>query len=174
MSGFAFANENPLNKGEKIEGLTKRYRYTKSIKFVERGVEFYVFPNGKFDYNRRRISHRGRNGVNINYNSGNSSLYYRSIRKSPYRSISVGYDYLGRICTVGGVPVNYDRYGNVQHIGSVYVGYNRRNRVSSVGNLYIYYNRWGHISNLEGYVNDYNHKRRYSRSYETFEKCHKF
>ena len=31
--------------------ITKRYRYTQPIMFVERGVEFLIFPNGEFDFN---------------------------------------------------------------------------------------------------------------------------
>ena len=31
--------------------INKRYRYTQPVVFVERGVEFLIFPNGEFDFN---------------------------------------------------------------------------------------------------------------------------
>ena len=148
-SGMVLANEKILIK----EGLTKRYRYNKPIKFVERGVVFYVYPNGDLDFNDRNHYRRGR--VSVGYNAPGGRFYYRS---NPYRSRII-YDYHGRVKRIKNIYIGYDRLGRVKRIGDIYINYNRRGWVSHVGGLYVYYNRFGEIRGYEGYVNGDNEYR---------------
>lgn len=60
------------------------YSYTNAINFSERGIDFFVFINGDFDFD-------------INYN----------------RNIRINRDFRGRIKTIGNVSVRYDLRGNV-------------------------------------------------------------
>lgn len=91
------------------------YSYDNAVSFVERGIEFFVFTNGDFDFD---TNFRNR-GVRINR------------------------DFRGRIRRVGNVFINYDFRGNVSRIGNVFINY-RRNRLVSVGNLTVRYDRWGY------------------------------
>ncbi|NNK88763.1 MAG: hypothetical protein HKO90_10805 [Flavobacteriaceae bacterium] len=139
--------------------ITKRYRYTQPIMFVERGVEFLIFPSGEFDFNTELIG-----------NPLNDDFYYRgnnSRRSSINRTFGapgrhLGYNYnggtlilhdrFGRVRRIGNVFINYDRFGRVKRIGSVYMRY-RRGLLKQVGGLTIQYNRWGDIIGTHGFVN---------------------
>lgn len=89
------------------------YSYTNTINFSERGIDFFVFINGDFDFD-------------INYN----------------RNIRINRDFRGRIKTIGNVSVRYDLRGNVTRIGDIYINY-FRNRITRVGDLRVSYDRWG-------------------------------
>jgi hypothetical protein len=89
------------------------YSYTNTINFSERGIDFFVFINGDFDFD-------------INYN----------------RNIRINRDFRGRIKTIGNVSIRYDLRGNVTRIGDIYINY-FRNRITRVGDLRVSYNRWG-------------------------------
>lgn len=92
------------------------YSYDNSVNFVERGIEFFVFTNGDFDFNTRFGNNRG---VRINRN------------------------FNGQIRRVGNVFINYDRFGNVTRIGNIFINY-RRGRLHRVGDLRVRYDRWGY------------------------------
>ncbi|WP_299050747.1 hypothetical protein [uncultured Polaribacter sp.] len=100
------------------------YSYTNAVNFVERGIEFYVFTNGEFDFDTN----------------------YRN------RGVRIHRDYRGRIRNIGNVFVNYDSYGNVSRIGNIFIRYHR-GRLARVGNLRVDYDRWG-LPVFRGYVND--------------------
>lgn len=158
---FASATEQLTNLKGKELSINKRYRFTQPIMFVERGVEFLIFPNGEFDFNtdvnygyygnyyyRHSKSKRGKintaygaPGVRINYNRP--------------RGVYVSHDRFGRIRRIGNVFINYDYTGRVKRIGSVYMQY-RRGKLKQVGGLHIQYNRWGDIVSLRGKVNKSN------------------
>lgn len=106
------------------------------IQFKERGIKFYIFLDGQFDFN----THPNRY-TNIDY-------AYRTSRRSPrvtsHRGVRIERDYRGRVRRVGNVFINYNRYGKVSRIGKVFIKYNRRH-VSKVGGLKVLYNNWGNV-----------------------------
>ncbi|MCB0445617.1 MAG: hypothetical protein KDC68_08225 [Gelidibacter sp.] len=157
---------NATTNGEDFTNTT-RYRYAEPITFVERGVEFLIFPDGSFDFN-----------TNIN-DSFNDNLYYKTtntkrssvnatfgapgtvsrIHYSQPRSygVLIQHDRDGKVRRIRNVFINYDRTGKVKRIGSVYMTYNRRNgRLTQVGGLRVNYNGWGEIVHASGVVNHYN------------------
>lgn len=130
------------------------YRYAEPIVFLERGVEFYVFPNGEFDFNtvsnHYSANPRPRHGA-INTTYGAPRTY--SINYGPRdRGIRIEHDYMGRVRRVGNAFINYDAYGRVKRIGNVYMRYNSF-ALTQVGGLRIIYNRRGCIVDIIGFVN---------------------
>ena len=138
--------------------LTTRYHHAQPILFVERGIEFIIFPNGDFDFNTSLDAY------------GNDDMYYRTTntrrgsmtspgnlpRHNVYspRGVQVIHDRFGNVRRVGNVFINYDYFGRVKRIGSVYVKY-KRNRLVQVGGLKLMYNKHGKLVNTRGQVNRY-------------------
>lgn len=136
--------------------INKRYRYTQPVMFVERGVEFLIFPNGEFDFNTDiyyrydsyyRNGKSKRRGINTTY--GAPGVRYNYSRS---RGVYVAHDRLGRVRRVGNVYVNYDHYGRIKRVGSVYIKY-RHGRLKQVGGLHIKYNRKGKVIDTWGKIN---------------------
>ena len=142
-------------------------RYAQPIIFMERGVEFLIFPDGSFDFNTNNYdpyyndgvyykSNRSkRSNVNINYRGPNVNVAYsNNIRNS---GVYISRDRFGQVRRIGNVFLNYDRRGKVTRIGSVFIEYGRgRNgTLRQVGGLRVNYNHWGEIVNLRGQVNRY-------------------
>ena len=98
------------------------HRISDPVKVKERGINFYVFPDGTFDFNAH----------------GNHYQY------AGYTAVRIERDRFGKIRRVGNVYINYNRHGQVSRIGSVFIKYNRRGLVSRVGHKYIRYNRRGY------------------------------
>lgn len=98
------------------------YTYADAVNFIERGIEFYIYPNGEFNFNT----------------SLNNSYYNRR-----NRNVSIHRDYNGKIRRVGNAYINYNRYGNVSQIGNISIRY-YRGQLASVGNLNIRYDNWGY------------------------------
>jgi len=142
---------------EGLNGITKRYRHVQPIRFVERGVVFFVYPNGSFDYNPQRTRLRVRRGTyyGASISAPGFNFNYRNRGNRFRNGLRVSYDYYGRIKTVGGIYISYNRRGKVRRIGRVNIGYNR-NRLHHVGGLQVYYNNRGYTNRLSGFVNDYN------------------
>jgi len=117
-----------------------------AIEFVERGIKFYVFLDGAFDFNTVRIAE-----VDYLYKNGR-----RTPRHMAPRGIRIERDYQGRIRRIGNVFISYTYNDKVKRIGSVFVKYNR-SRMQSVGNLKIVYNRHRvrFIGNVKGRYNPY-------------------
>jgi hypothetical protein len=131
------------------------YRDAEPIVFLERGVEFYVFPNGEFDFNtvsnHYSANPRPRSGgINTTYGAPRSYSNYGPRE----RGIRIEHDYMGRVRRVGNAFINYDAFGRVKRIGSVYMRYNSF-ALTQVGGLRIIYNRRGCIIDIIGYVNYY-------------------
>lgn len=101
------------------------YTYNNAVNFVERGIEFYIFTNGDFDFN-------------THYNN---------------RGVKISRDYRGRITRIENVFINYDRLGNVTRIGNVFMKY-YRNQLTNVGDLKVRYDRYGYPV-FYGNVRDY-------------------
>lgn len=141
------------NLSSKDNGLdiTKRYRFAQPIVFVERGIEFFIFPDGSFDFNTNYVENTRRNNVNSNYNGqrGSSS---RSIKTNIAR------DRNGTIRSINNVLLNYDKFGKVTKIGNVFMDYDhgKKGTLTQVGNLKVNYNRWGEIVATRGFVNQEN------------------
>ena len=140
-----------------------RYSYAQPIQFVERGVEFLIFPDGSFDFNTnlnytedsyyRRTNSR-RSSVNATFGAPGTRIHYSRSRRD--RGVIVRHDRDGKVRRIGNVFVNYNRYDQVKRLGTVYIGYNRFGLVNQVGGLHIRYNRRGHVIGMSGYVNYWN------------------
>lgn len=124
------------------------FRNAEPIVFMERGIEFMVFPNGDMDFNTQPTA-------------GGSSYYRRAPegrRNETYGAASanggvrVEHDYNGKVRRVGNVYINYDYDGRVKRIGSVYMSYNRF-ALTQIGMLSLIYDRNGRIIDTRGYVN---------------------
>jgi len=122
-----------------------RYNVPQSIKFVERGVKFIVFPNGEFDFKFLNPQHHGRRGHNAPGTTYNNSKRSR-----------ISYDYYGNVTKVGRNYIYYNRNCDVSQIGNITLRY-RHGKLVRVGNLRIFYNRYGEIAHTEGYVTYNNH-----------------
>ena len=127
------------------------FRNDEPIVFLERGIEFYVFPDGQLDFNTRPSNNgdlyyrkNGRSHVNKTYGAPGNS------RKGNY-GVRIEHDDLGRVRQVGNVFINYDANDRVKRIGSVYMTYNRY-AIERVGGLEIIYNNRGQIVDMVGSV----------------------
>ncbi|MBT8260673.1 MAG: hypothetical protein KJN82_05120 [Bacteroidia bacterium] len=149
------------NNGKKL-GITKRYHFTQPVMFVERGVEFLIFPNGEFDFNTELVSapyddnvyYKGssrRSNVNRTYGAPGSYANFHSTAGT-----LVLHDRYGKVRRIGNIFLNYDYYGRIKRVGSVYMRY-RHNRLVQVGGLKLLYNRHGKFVGTRGKVNRYNH-----------------
>lgn len=159
----ASATELNTNNPDTHFDINKRNRYAQPIMFVERGVEFLIFPDGSFDfntntrngYNYYKPNSRRRNNVNVGYRGPNARIQFSTYNSN--RGVSISRYRNGNIKRIGNVYLNYDRFGNITRAGSVFIDYNRGNGlVRQVGGLKVKYNRWGEIVNLRGQVNHFN------------------
>lgn len=128
--------------GENFE----RRSYEDAFIFVERGVEFAVFPDGQFDFffspqgNFNRIpSHR-----NYSFNSG--------YNYGPF----VQYDDYGAVIQIENVPVYYDYYGRIIQAGRVQIRYNAFGYVNRIGNMFVQYDPYNHFNHTSGRINSRN------------------
>lgn len=150
------AGDAVLN-GEDLK--TNRFGFTQPISFVERGVEFLIFPDGSFDFNTEVFTtnpgnddfyyRRNRRSTNRTYGAPNTSQYHTG------RGVIVRHDRLGRVRRIGNVFINYDRQGRIKRAGTVYMTY-RRGQLKQVGGLRILYNRYGMVIGTRGFVNHNN------------------
>jgi len=151
------AETKSASKGEDLT--INRYNYSQPIVFVERGVEFLIFPDGTFDFNTELDYTQGesyyrrntkRRNVNVTFGAPGTQVRYSTRRP---RGVIVKHDHLGRVRRIGNVFLNYNRHGQIKRAGSVYIGYNRRGLARQIGGLFIKYNRRGHIIRITGQVN---------------------
>lgn len=155
MMTITAAETTTANEG--FNGITKRYRHVQPIRFVERGVVFFVYPDGSFDYNPQRTRLRVRRGTfyGASISAPGFNVNFRNRGNRFRRGVRVSYDHNGRLKTVGGVYINYNRRGKVRRIGRVNISYNR-GRLNRVGGLQLYYNNRGYANRFSGFINDYN------------------
>jgi hypothetical protein len=146
LIGSGVANATERNNGR----FPVDFRNADPIVFTERGVEFYIFPDGQFDFNTR---------------PSNGDMYYKSGRRngpnttygSPANGqnrnfgVKVEHDYTGKVRRIGNVFINYDANDRIKRVGSVYMTYNRY-ALTQVGGLQIVYNRRGQIVDIFGTV----------------------
>jgi hypothetical protein len=132
-------------------GNKNRFSLDEPISFTERGIEFFIFANGDFDFNTAP--------------AGNDDIMYKNGRRNANQTFGTHYtpsssgvriehDTHGRIRRIGNVFVNYDGQDRIKRIGSVYMTYNQA-ALTRVGNLRIIYNRRGQIVNILGNVKGY-------------------
>lgn len=162
MSGsLALASETTIFSGRPTNyGID--YREAEPIIFMERGIEFLVFPDGAFDFNTEPTT-RDDNSYYRSSRRGQNSTYGAPGTGS--RGVKVEHDYNGRVRRVGNVFINYDARGRVKRIGTVYMSYNSF-ALAQIGNLRLIYNRSGQLVDATGYVNAYNRAYTYQPYYD--------
>jgi len=106
----------------KAEWHTRMHRMDDPVKVKIRYIDFYVFPNGDFDFNAH--------GHHYQY--------------AGYMGVRIERDRYGKIRRVGNVYINYNSYGQVSRIGSIFVKYNRHGLVERIGRKRIRYHRGGY------------------------------
>ncbi|WP_339888442.1 hypothetical protein [uncultured Flavobacterium sp.] len=157
MSNVTIASEKNVFTGndEGYRFITD-YRDADPIVFKERGIEFFIFLDGQFDFNTQATTAPTRNRTeNMNRTHGAPGVRTVSVANSyygPVKGVKVEHDYQGRVRRVGNVFINYDAYGRVKRVGSVYMKYNSF-ALKQVGGMKIFYNRRGQIMDIVGYVN---------------------
>jgi hypothetical protein len=152
----ASAIMNHSNGKNKID-----FSQNEPIEFTERGIAFYVFPNGEFDFNTTPTV--------------NSDVYYRRTTNSTSEGrrnfapenngVRIEHDALGRVRRIGNVFINYDFQNRIKRIGTVYMSYNRF-ALDQIGGLKIIYNRRGQIINMYGSVKGFEANYCNTNSYE--------
>lgn len=141
-----------------------RHEYTidEPIVFTERGIEFFVFANGDFDFNTRPDDTQGGYYFKSAGKKGADKTTSRGGRGPVNYGVIVEQDSFGRVRRVGNTFINYDFNDRVSRIGSVFMKYNRF-ALTQVGGLRIVYNRFGEITDMigavkgraSGYTNNY-------------------
>jgi hypothetical protein len=138
-----------------------RFSFDEPISFVERGVEFFVFPNGDFDFNTRP---HDSDGDYFYKTAGKRGAKASTSRRPVNYGTRIEHDSFGRVRRVGNTFINYDNRDRVSRIGSVYMRYNRF-ALTQIGGMSIIYNRRGDIVDMvgsikgfrnQGYVYHYN------------------
>jgi len=137
------------------------FNQNEPIEFTERGIAFYVFPNGEFDFNTTPTF--------------NSEVYYRRTTTATSEGrrnfipenngVRIEHDALGRVRRIGNVFINYDFQNRIKRIGTVYMSYNRF-ALDQIGGLKIIYNRRGQIINMYGSVKGFEANYCNTNSYE--------
>jgi len=111
-----------------LSTIKMRTNYTNNdvVSFVERGIHFYVFLNGDFEYTTHY------NHSYIDYNG----------RRIQTNKINIRRDYSKKITKIGNVYITYDYRGNVARIGTVCINY-QQGYLSRVGDLTVRFDRNG-------------------------------
>lgn len=130
-------------------GAPTRFSLNEPISFTERGIEFFVFPNGDFDFNTRPDDSQG----NYFFRSAGKRGGDKTDRGRRPANIGtlIEHDSFGRVRRVGNTFINYDSRDRVSRIGTVYMSYNRF-ALAQIGGLRISYNRYGEIAGMFGQV----------------------
>jgi len=171
-----------VTKAVSSQGENARYRLAQPIMFIERGIEFMIFPDGSFDFNTnvdlyqdntnsyyyKSPSSKRTNAVNNTFGvtSTTSPVQYATPRRQNYHptGVLVQHDSDGKVRRIGNVFINYDSQGRIKRAGTVYMSYLRGNNglLRQVGGLRVNYNRWGEIIHLSGTVNANNNHYTYT------------
>ena len=130
-----------------------RMSFDEPISFVERGIEFFVFPNGDFDFNTRPNDSQG----DYFYRKANNRGASAQARGNGNFGTLIEHDSFGRVRRVGNTFINYDNRDRISRIGSVYMKYNRF-ALSQIGGMKIIYNNRGAIVNTVGSIKGYSNQ----------------
>lgn len=148
LFGSALANATDRNNRR----LAFDLRNGEPIVFSERGIEFYVFANGQFDFNTRPSN--GDMYYKSNKKNGSNKSYDKPGKGPKWNNdVVIEQDRSGKIRRIGNVLLNYDSRNRVNRIGSVFMEYNRHG-LTQVGGLHIVYNHRNVIVDVYGNVND--------------------
>ena len=147
VGNMANASENPVfSDNTTIE----RFNFDEPIAFTERGIGFYVFPNGEFDFNTRPQDSQG----DYYYKTAGKRAGGEVNRRPENYGVRIEHDAFGRVRRIGNTFINYDYNDRVSRIGTVYMRYNNF-ALTQVGGLRIIYNRRGQIIDIFGSVKGY-------------------
>ena len=124
-----------------------RYSFEEPISFIERGIEFFVFPNGDFDFNTRPQDSQG----DYYYRTAGRREAKTAARRPVNYGVLIEHDSFGRVRRIGNTFINYDSRDRVNRIGSVYMKYNRH-ALTQIGGMRIVYNNRGDIVNMIGRI----------------------
>jgi len=139
-----------------------RISFNEPISFVERGIEFFVFPNGDFDFNTRPEDSQG----DYLYRKAGGRNKGAHDRGNSNFGVLIQHDSFGRVRRVGNTFINYDSRDRISRIGSVYMKYNRF-ALSQIGGMKLIYNYRGDIVNTVGSIKGFgNQGFVYSNSYQ--------
>jgi hypothetical protein len=152
LFGGGVANATEKNSFSHERKSPVDFRNAEPIVFIERGVEFFVFPDGQFDFNTRPST----SGRDMYYKAARTSAVNKTYgAPSNFRNgnygVKVEHDNFGRVRRIGNVMINYDANDRIKRVGSVYMTYNRY-ALEQVGGLQIIYNRRGEIVDMVGSV----------------------
>lgn len=123
------------------------YKGSVPFVFIERDVEFAIFPNGEFDF--------AYVGNNYQYNPYNGPRRPFSYNGGYNYDMYLQFDRYGAVIQVESVPIYYDPYGRVSQIGNIRIKY-YGDYVGEIGNMHIIYKSNGVYMASSGYVNAYN------------------
>ena len=144
------ANASEINKKSGEERRT-RFSFDEPISFTERGIEFFVFPNGEFDFNTRPDDN---SQGDYFYKTAGKRGASTQARKSGNYGVRIEQDSYGRVRRVGNTFINYDSRDRVSRIGTVYMKYNRT-ALAQIGGMRIVYNHRGEIVDTIGRIKGY-------------------
>ncbi len=147
VGGVANASEIIKKPGEE-QGM--RFGFDDPISFMERGIEFFVFPNGEFDFNTRPEDSQG----DYFYKAAGKKGTTVQARRPINYGTRIEHDSFGRVRRIGNTFINYDNRDRVSRIGTVYMKYNRT-ALAQIGGMKIVYNRRGEIIDTFGRIKGY-------------------
>lgn len=130
-----------------IKETTARFNQDEPIQFSERGIDFFVFPNGQFDFNTRPNDN---NGDYYFKTAGRRNQEVNNPQAQNY-GVRIEQDNFGRIRRIGNTFINYDFQDRVARIGSIFLRYNRFALIQ-IGGLQLVYNRFGELIDTFGSV----------------------
>jgi len=137
--------------------VNNRFNANEPISFIERGIEFFVFPNGDFDFNTRPQDTQG----DYYYKTAGNRKAASTARSAQNYGVIIEHDSFGRIRRVGNTFINYDNRDRVKRIGSVYMQYNRW-AISQIGGMQLVYNRRGDLIDTIGSIKGFTYGYTYS------------
>lgn len=142
LGGVANASEMKNTDEEK----RKKMDLNEPILFEERGVSFYVFADGTFDFNTQNCTTGG------NYYKVTGRRSVEAERNRPVnQGVVIEQDAFGRVRRVGNTFINYDAFDRVTRIGTVFIKY-RHDFLTQVGGLQLVYDRRGNLVDRIGAV----------------------
>ncbi|WP_162127806.1 hypothetical protein [Flavobacterium phycosphaerae] len=144
LGNAAKASEAKNTSGEERRN---RYSFDEPISFTERGIEFFVFPNGDFDFNTRPQDSQG----DYYYRTAGKREAKTAARRPVNYGVLIEHDSFGRVRRIGNTFINYDSRDRVNRIGSVYMKYNRH-ALTQIGGMRIVYNYRGDIVDMVGKI----------------------
>ncbi|MGV3696674.1 hypothetical protein [Flavobacterium sp.] len=160
VGSVANASEVITNSGDEMK---TRYSFDEPISFMERGIEFFVFPNGEFDFNTRPDDSQG----DYYYKTAGKRGTATTARRPVNYGVRIEHDSFGRVRRIGNTFINYDNRDRVSRIGSIYMKYNRT-ALAQIGGMRIVYNRRGEIVDTIGRIKGYSNSG-YAYSYNDYD-----